>query len=291
MNKFFTKIAIALALVIGSTPAYAGNEVKLKDGKQTSMMIGYDIMDSSGVYWDQDMEAGRFTAVFGHMSQRMEDEWSPSAPTSYGLWTDAAGHEGLAIVNFLGFPDCNNPDRPVISVILKGAERRDDVKVILLDRRVTGNASTLNGQDFLFDAKKFKNDKGYRATLVQQYGTSATAAPAATALLRDRIIPRWDSYNVKGRGLLKTPFTPEQITQLSAINPQYRFGEKLVGTASFSISMDPISTAIGVLFDLVGGAKAKSVGFDANSVVSRAQAGEERRVWQRLKDANNAQCK
>ena len=79
MNKFFAKIIVALALVIGSTPAYAGDVVKLKDGKQTSMMIGYDIMDSAGIYWDEDMSAGRFIAVFGYMSQKMEDEWTRRA--------------------------------------------------------------------------------------------------------------------------------------------------------------------------------------------------------------------
>jgi hypothetical protein len=102
--------------------------------------------------------------------------------------------------------------------------------------------------------------------------------------------PAWDTYGHQSGAGLKTPLTQEQIQYLKGLNPQYKYGEKLVGTANASISADPISTGLGVFFDLIGAKLAKSKGFDRKSTVSREDMGYKFMILEAMRAAGQESC-
>jgi hypothetical protein len=111
----------------------------------------------------------------------------------------------------------------------------------------------------------------------------------ATALMRE-VFPRWDRYSREGQGEFITPFTPEQVEYLSGMNAGYSFGERFVRGANLSLSLDPISTGIGLFFDVIRPIGGRSVGFDNRSVMPRTQYGRNLLYQQQQMQATVAMC-
>ena len=285
-------MAAALVATALSTPAYAGNSVQLKDGKQVVMSIGYDPMDSTGIYWNQNLESGNYVAIAGLHPNSPEAwaEWDPYAPITAGLAVSATtGREYPLRVFNAGYINCS--PRPVLLVLVEGVrEQQGDIKIILLSRRAD-MAFVLNGGNTgqALNKKKFQQDAQYRKAFVLTHGTSLADGPSATNILK-AAFPVWDTYQHKDGRRLKTPLNPEQIQYLKGLNPQYGYGEKLVGTAQVSISMDPISTAMGAVFDLMGGLFAKPKGFDRKSVVGRQDMGYRLMVLEAMRADGQQSC-
>lgn len=286
MNRFALSIALTASML--ATPALAGSAVRLQG---TDVAIGYDIMDSAGLYWDENMQRGNYVAVAGLMPDTPESwaEWDPLAIATpvIGVATDGTIYQGKAFN--AGYINCS--PAPVLFVVLEGlTTQRSDVRVVFLSRRATSAYRLDGGNTTGFDPKKFKKDPAWRQEFILSQGTPLSVAQPATNIMRD-LFPRWDSYSVKGQGsLLKTPYDPDQVKYLSGINPQYKFGEKFVGTASVSISPDIISTAIGALFDLLGAATAKPKGFDTRSTIGREQYGYNVQVAIQMRDLRVQSC-
>lgn len=287
MNK---KILAALAAFacLTASPALARNDVELRG---TNISIGYDVMDSAGIYWSENMERGNYVAVAGLMPDTPEAwaEWDPLAIATpvIGMAADGTIYQGRAFNG--GYINCS--PTPVLFVVLEGlTEIRPDVRVILLSRRLD-RAYTLGGGNTTgFIPKKFRRDPVWRQEFILSQGTPLSAALPATNIMRE-LFPTWDSYSVRGESsLLRTPYNPEQVRYLSGINPQYTFGEKFVGTAAVSISMDPISTGIGALFDILGAAMARPRGFDRRSTIGREQYGTNLMMLDAMRDAGQQSC-
>jgi hypothetical protein len=241
-------IAVALAATaLTAVPAYAGNSVKLKDGKEVVMNIGYDPMDAVGIPYSADIASGNFIAgkVLMPQSASALAETDPLAPVSSAMYVDEAGNMKSAFIIAAGL-DCAMR-RIGIFVIPGVTDQKAGGHIILLSRRVDA-AYTPNGSDTVgFDQNKFKKDAQFRRDFVRSQGMPVSYALPATNLMKE-VLVGWDRYSRDKYGEFITPFTPDQVDYLAGLNPGYKFGEKFVRTASVSLSMDPISTAIGAVF-------------------------------------------
>lgn len=291
IKKFWALVALVI-FALTATPALAGNSVQLKDGKQIVMSIGYNPMDSTGIYWNENLESGNYVVVAGLHPNSPEAwaEWDPYAPVTSGLAVSAStGKEYLVHVFNAGYINCS--PRPVLLALVEGLrEPQGDVKLILLSRRVD-MAFVLDGGNTAqpLDKGKFRKDAQYRKAFVLANGTSLAASLPATNILK-AAFPVWDTYQHKDGRRLKTPLNPEAIHYLSGLNPQYKYGEKLIGTAQISISLDPVSTAVGAVFDLVGGLFAKPTGFDRKSVVGRQTMGYNMMILEAMRADGQQSC-
>ncbi len=149
--------------------------------------------------------------------------------------------------------------------------------VIVVDGKPSGKAKilnlstlveygyNLNGKEYPINRQKFlHNTDNYRKEMVKKYGTEV--GPYITKFDFLKAVKGWNKYQTP-KGILLSPLGEKEVKEIAAINPQYSWTEKLVGSGRFAATMDPIATAVGIAIDVFrsmnGGVP--SVGWDYNS--------------------------
>jgi hypothetical protein len=296
MFKLFKKIAILWAVLITAlvaTPAYAGNSVELKDGKETVMSIGYSPVDSAVIPWDENMEAGNYTGTWGIMAPEMRVEYTPLAPIHPAVMLDGRGVISRGYAMAAGFRDCSDLGRITLIAVFPGVTTRTpDQKVVILDRRVTGQAYSLDGRLLpAYDKKRFAKDAEYRRQYIATNGTPYAAGPNATNFLRQREFPYWQKDNIEGFGGIKTPLTGEAYTEVMGKNPEYSFGQKLEANSSLTISPNVYEVGTSAVMSFVSALFAKTKGFDRKSHISVVESDQRAQALLDLQNDGVQRCR
>jgi hypothetical protein len=183
----------------------------------------------------------------------------------------------------IGFRDCTDLTRMTMIVLIKGVTQRDpSQKVVVLSRRVDGEAYSLDGRLLPgYNKKRFAKDAEYRLAYLQANGTPLAAGPLATRHMREREFPAWQADNVRGIGPVRTPLGLEAYTQALGRNPEYSFGQRLQANSVVAVELNPVllpQTAAGLVVDFFTSAFAKSRGFDRRSVISVPESDQRAQV-------------
>lgn len=285
-NGWWLSIFVAFALVGCATP----NTIRLTDGKGSKEAVvrevGIDPVMLTGLPWSENLKQGNFVTVLGNFPLSPESwaEWDPLRIRYQAHAIGADGREYTAHALFAGYIEC----APRLFVFVEGLKNPDaDVKVVTLST-LLDRAYALDGKQIAnFEVGKFQSDALYRKEMILREGTALNTSRHIGGM--EEAFGNWSVYETKS-GQIATPLEPEKIKFLSGINPQYSYWEKVVGTTSASISIDYISTTVGIIFDLISAGSAKSQGFDYNSVMTRQQQGYNVAFLEALRDEGSRSC-
>lgn len=288
MSKIGWVLLSAVLLVSGC--ATAPNAIRLTDGEgqkeKVVRSMGIDPVMFSGLPWTDNLKNGNFVTVLGAFPRTPESyaEWDPLRIRYQAHAIGVSGREYSAYAMFAGFINCV----PRYFVIVEDLqEPLADVKAITFSTLLT-HAYDLQGKEVKIDAAKLQNSAAYRKELIEREGTSLAAVRSIQGVRR--AFDSWSVYDTKS-GRITTPLDEAQVKYLAGINPQYSYWEKVTGTARASVSLDYVSTVVGVVFDLVAANKAKAQGFDYGSVMSRRQQGYNLTVLEALRQAGEKSCR
>lgn len=282
-------IVLSAALLVSGC-ATAPNAIRLTDGEgqkeKVVRSMGIDPVMFSGLPWTDDLRAGRFVTLLASFPATPEAwaEWDPLRIRYQAHAVGTDGREYPAYAVFAGYIGCT----PRYFVFVEGLQKPDaGVKVVtfstLLDR-----AYDLRGREVKFDATKFRKDASYRKEFVQSEGTATDAVRSVQGMRR--AFDGWSVYDTKS-GQIVTPLDGPQVKYLAGTNPQYSYWEKVTGSARVSVSADYVSTAVGIVFDLVSAGSVKAQGFDYGSVMSRSRQGYNLAVLESLRQAGEKSCR
>jgi hypothetical protein len=194
------------------------------------------------------------------------------------------GQEYIAHALFAGYIQC----QPRFFVFVEGLKKpAAEVKGVtlstLFDRAYTFAGQPIKG----FDAGKFQSSAQYRQEFIQREGTALSDVRHIGGM--EKAFGNWSVYKTKS-GQIAVPLEPEKIKFLSGINPQYSYWEKVVGTTRGSVSLDYISTTLGVVVELMTADSAPSKGFDYESTMSRRQQGYNLAFMEVLREGGQRSC-
>lgn len=288
MSKIVWMVLLGVLSLSGC--ATAPNAIRLTDGqgKEARVVRSMDIdpVMFSGLPWTDDLRNGRFVTVLASFPATPETwaEWDPLRIRYQAHAVGSDGREYSAYAVFAGYIGCV----PRYFVFVEGLQKPDaGVKAVtfstLLDRTYD-----LHGREVKIDSAKMQNDAAYRKELIRREGTSLAAVRPVQGM--HRAFDSWTVYNTKS-GHIVTPLDGTRVKYLSGINPQYSYWEKVTGSARVSISPDYVSTAVGIVFDLVSAGSVKAQGFDYGSMMSRSRQGYNLAVLESLRQAGEKSCR
>lgn len=225
----------------------SGATVKAKfynDTAETKKNILIEPYQSLGINETTALKNGDVTVVKGVFPDILFGEYYPGR-IKWNFWAvSESGQEFYGQTLFAGI-DFSGHFLEII--IIDGKIKKEDrVKGVVLSTFVD-YAYDLGGKEIALDRAKFLKDANYRKTLILKEGTSINDVKSADNILP--AIESWNKYDTP-EGILISPLGEDELKLIAGINPQYSFSEKLIGTGRFSITMDPVGTAVGVAIDL-----------------------------------------
>ncbi len=303
LRNHYVRFLLALLVSLSGCATTAPNRVILKGNGKVSgqtapvsdTVIAIDPVAFAGIPYTDALRKGEFISLLARFPE------SETALAEYDAYrvsypcyaVDAAGTTYPAHALFAGYVGM----RLSAVVIVEGLSvPRGDLRILWLSTRVR-SAYTLTGSEVAepFDGKRFRNSAEYRTVFTRRNGTPASELK----LVRDmsRAIASWTVYETKA-GTIVSPLSTDQVRNLAGENPGYGFGEKLVATArgslfsvSFNPTMDLISNATQLAFNLARALGAHSTGFDYESDISRNDYGRNLKIIKLLMEQNNIRLK
>jgi len=133
------------------------------------------------------------------------------------------------------------------------------------------------GKEFEIDLKNFLANVAYRKKIAEE-GSEISSLKKIPFQIEE-VFSSWNEYRMSEGKSILSPLGEDDMRIIASVNPQFKFGEKLVGTGSFSltISASPIGMAqallVGVIRDAIRAKGAPSIGADYQSMVSRRKMG------------------
>lgn len=213
---------------------------------------------SLGLRETEEVRAGRTTVIQGKFPEILFGEYYPGR-IRWNVWgVDKEGREysGQALFSGIAFTG-------------------DFLWTVVLDGKVPDSVSMMvlaTGLDFAYDLlgeetklePKFVRDREYRRKVILEKGTKVGDMKKIPGF--GQVAAEWNRYRTT-EGVLLSPLGDQDVKLIAAINPQYSFSEKLVGSGHFSVSIDYIGTAVGVGIDVFRASNGSipSRGWDYNS--------------------------
>jgi hypothetical protein len=243
------------------------NNPQGKFEEKKSVEVPIELFQLVGVEKTQEIEQGFFVPLVFTISPRLLGEWDLGR-----LRWD--GH---------GF----NPDKTefIFQVMLWKVNYSGEIMGVAL---IPGNANAkaklilpstglsvgydLKGKEFEIDFLKFTTLQEYRRKTVEKYGTEVTTLKPAPFNMVE-VLKSWNEYRTSDGKIILSPLGSEDMKLVASINPQQTYGDKFMGTSSFTITASPIGMAQSWLVDAIRAGGAPTLGSDYASMVTRRKMG------------------
>ena len=257
-----TRRNIFLLVLVAILSGCATNRFTLKDAylaeKSGEANLLIEPYQSLGLLETEAVRTGQTTVVQGKFPEMLFGEYYPGR-IRWNVWgVDKAGHEYFGQALFSGI-----------------AFTGDFLWTVVLDGNISDSVSVMvlaTGLDFAYDLlgkeiklePKFANNREYRREVLLEKGTKIGDMRKITEFAQ--VTAGWNRYRIP-EGILLSPLGDDDVKLIAGINPQYSFSEKMVGSGHFSVSIDYISTALGIGIDVFRSANGSipSTGWDYNS--------------------------
>lgn len=229
-------------------------------GNETEKEMLIEPFESVGVSQTGAMKRGDITVIQGVFPDILFGEYYPGR-IRWNAWI-VSEEDGREFFGQSIFSGIDYSGHFLETIIIDGKVTR--AKVIILST-LANYVYDLAGNEISIDRKKFLlNEDDYRQKIVLKKGTPIGDMKKASGF--HEMLKQWNRYQTPN-GILLSPLGEEEIRLIAGINPQYSFSEKLVGSGRFSISMDPIATAVGIGIDIfrASNGSVPSTGWDYNS--------------------------
>lgn len=158
--------------------------------------------------------------------------------------------------------------------ILVDGKVSDEARCLVLSSAVDYGYD-LSGREFPIENRKgfLENKEEERKKFILQNGTRLGDIRRFSFDDIKGVISKWNKFDTPKGGLL-SPISEDDLKFVASINPQYSFGEKLVASGHFSISLDPMANAMRLAIDIFRATGVPAIGWDYNSQLpQRRQMG------------------
>ncbi len=260
-------------LLLGGCASLGGNTmaVATEDGQKKEVSI--DPIKFVGVEETKAIREGRFKAYLANYPKGLFAEFHPLRlrynAVAYGK---NSGKEYPAQALYAGYAECalrmvviveGNPDEPVIGAITTTRFTR---------------LFTLFGEEIVVKTpEKLASDAKYRKETVLASGTAVNrlkGVPVSGEGGLKSEFGSWTAFRAPAfQYAIRTPLPQEVVRGVARQNPEYSFGEKLVGNGQFGVTLSWFGTAMGAAADVIVAAGASDKGWDEGSFVSRYDQG------------------
>jgi len=194
-----------------------------------------------------EIQSRNITVVQGVFPDILSGEYSPGRIRWNGWAILKNGEEVSCQILFAGKNSSGYLDSIVVIQVSKEASK--GASVIMLST-FADFGYDLAGNEFKVNRKGFQKNSSYRKNLVLEKGTKVNEIRKITNFY-EGAIQNWNSYGTKDGKKGLSPVSEADIRFIASINPQYSYLEKLIGDGNFSVSLDPIASAVGVGIDLI----------------------------------------
>lgn len=227
----------------------------------------------AGLKETENIKSGSYTVVKARFPEDLYAEFFPGR-LKWHAWivNPSTGQEFHGQAMFAGLDE--NLD-PFCIIIIDGNEKTglsDDSRYILLSSGFT-YGYTVGGTEFSIDASNFSKSPEYRTKVVLREGEEVGNVKHPKREIVKRIISDWNYFQSTEGFRFYTPLTKEHVRAIASINSQYDFVDKFIARSRAMISLDYISSAVSLAFDVVNATTAPSAGWDYDSVITRRQMG------------------
>ncbi|QQS15729.1 MAG: hypothetical protein IPK84_05215 [Candidatus Moraniibacteriota bacterium] len=280
-------VLVLLFFVAGCTMSPNVLQLRQDDGDDISRILyPIDPYTTVGVMKSADIDTGRFVAVLGTFPDGLFGEWDRLRIRYSGYAVDAAGKEYRVQSLFAGFKACSLR----LIVLVEGAEKAEGLAIITLST-LTDQAYDLQGKPIKFGehgARFVDLKKEERIRIARTFGSPVDSTPGVDGF--SEALKMWNTFETPV-GKILSPLGEDGVKAIAKHNPQYSFLEKVVGTGSFSVSPDWVSTTMNLVVESLLAIQAPSQGFDLNSVMpSRDYMGYQIAQLYRLIQAGQQEC-
>lgn len=262
-------IALMLTAILSgcATTGVKIQNASLENGKREMNML-IEPYESLGLKKTEAIQSGEAMSFYGIFPDMLFGEYYPGRVRWNAWFVSESGTEYFGQMILSGI-DFSGAFQETILLDGKPSDPSKARGVILSSLLDYGYDFT--GNEFLLDAKKFKDDPAYRKKIVLERGTRISDMRGAPGVFA--AVEKWNAYQTPS-GVLLSPIGERELKTIAGINPQYSISEKLIGNGNFSVIMDPIGTMMGIGLDVfrASNGSVPSVGWDYNSQVPNRRA-------------------
>ncbi len=262
-----------VSLMASGCASLGGNtmSVATDDGKKKEISI--DQIKFVGIEETGMIRDGRFKAYFANYPKGLFAEFHPLRVRYNAIaYGKNSGKEYPAQAMYAGFAECalrmvliveGNPDEPVVGAFAT--------------TRLTRLFTLLGEEIAVKTPEKLASDAKYRKETVLAHGTPVTRLKGVPVTGEGGLhaeFASWTAFRAPAfQYAIRTPLPEEIVRGVARQNPEYSFGEKLVGNGQFGITLSWFGTAMGAAADVIVAANAPDKGWDESSFVSRSEQG------------------
>ena len=266
-------LILMFVILMSGCTSLGGNTMTIATEDGGKKEVSIDQIKFVGIEETGLIREGRFKAYLANFPKGLFAEYHPLRfrynAVAYGK---NSGKEYPAQALYAGFAECalrmvviveGNPSEPIVGVIAT--------------TRLTRMFTLLGEEIAVKTPEKLASDAKYRKETVLASGTEVNRLKGVPVSgeggLRSEF-RSWTAFRAPAfQYAIRTPLPEEVVRGVARQNPEYSFGEKLVGNARFGVTLDWFSTAMGAAFDVVAAAGATDKGWDGGSFVSRYEQG------------------
>lgn len=232
-----------------------------------------DPYEYTGLKETEAIISGKYTVVKADFPENLFAEFFPGR-LKWHAWivNPRTGQEFHGQAMFSGLDEHLEP---FFTIVIDGDESvglSSDSRFILLSSGFTYGYDA-GGREFVINSSKFSNSSEYRNHLVTEKGDAIGSVKHPNREIVKRILLSWNYFQSKEGFKFYTPLAEEHVRAIASINSQYDFVDKFVAKARAMVSLDYVSTAISLAFDVARAANAPSAGWDYDSVIERREMG------------------
>lgn len=255
---FLILIALSIAILSGcATTNFTLKNAMLANG-QDEVNLLLEPYESLGLKETEAIRKNEITAVYGIFPDILFGEYFPGRIRWNGWVIDGNDREYFAQSLFSGV---DYSGYFLETIIIDAVQLSSGAKMVIFS--TAGDfIYDLAGNEYAIERKKFVSDNKYRSQIVREKGTPIGDLKKISGF--PEIISNWNRYKTES-GILLSPLGEKDIKLIAAINPQYTFFEKWVGSNHSSISIDWIAVAVGISLDILRTSNVPTTGWDYNS--------------------------
>ena len=268
-------VAVLLAGILSGC-ATTGNTLKIQnvnlgETKPGVVELPVELYQLVGVEKTEEIASGNFEARVVKISHRLLGEWDFGRVNWRG-WVVSSDNKEATVQILLWKCDYEGN---ILGIALIPKEAVDGRLIIPATQLSFGYDAS--GKEFEIDFKSFLANAEYRKRIAEEEGSQISSLTSIPFQIGE-VFLSWNEYRTDGKTIL-SPLGEDDMKLIASINPQMKFGEKLVGTGSFSltISASPIGMAqgllVGIIRDAIRAKGAPSIGPDFQSMVTRRKMG------------------
>ena len=247
---FITLVAVLLA---GCSPHLQMKDMRMSEEVKHNSNGKIDFLiephESVGLKVTPSLESGNVSVYRSIFPEILFGEYHPGRLVWYGVVIDGDREYFIqAVFSGLGWQGGQGYSGIFLQNLVSDGNPSPDAKGVIFSSAMSF-AYNLEGDELPIENKaELLRSFEARKTFVEKNGTRLGSLRRDDDFLK--VLQKWNVFNVPGGERILSPLGEKEIKDVAAINPQYNFSQRLIGSGRFVLSPDYIGTTVSLGIDL-----------------------------------------